>query len=66
MADALAAKDPKNGNYALHIASQNGHMDLVKFPIADKADVKVQNGKGQTPLHMSIEYLAPACFDGLI
>lgn len=56
MKDAVAGKDPKNGNYALHIAAQNGHMDLVKFLIAEKANVDVQNGKGQTPLHMSIEY----------
>eukprot|EP00928_Gymnodinium_smaydae_P078583 TRINITY_DN62706_c0_g1_i1.p1 TRINITY_DN62706_c0_g1~~TRINITY_DN62706_c0_g1_i1.p1 ORF type:complete len:328 (+),score=91.45 TRINITY_DN62706_c0_g1_i1:100-984(+) len=54
--DALAASDPKNGNYALHIAAQNGHMDLVKFAIENKADVNVQNNKGQTPLHMSVEY----------
>mmetsp|Transcript_11192 Transcript_11192/g.28882 ORF Transcript_11192/g.28882 Transcript_11192/m.28882 type:complete len:280 (+) Transcript_11192:67-906(+) len=30
MAGAVAAADPKNGNRALHIAAQNGHMDLLK------------------------------------
>merc|ERR1712039_861548 len=45
-----------NGNQCLHIAAQNGHMNLLKFLVEQKADVNVQNGKGQTPLHMSIEY----------
>jgi len=54
--DALVAQDPKNGNCCLHIAAQNGHRDLVKQLLEEKADVNAQNFKGQTPLHMSIEY----------
>lgn len=53
---ALAAKDPKNGNFALHIASQNGNLTLVTKLIELGANVNVQNGKGQTALHMSVEY----------
>lgn len=56
LAAACAAKDPKNGNFALHIASQNGHLALVTQLIASGAGVNDQNGKGQTPLHMSVEY----------
>eukprot|EP00927_Polykrikos_kofoidii_P057563 TRINITY_DN51703_c0_g1_i1.p1 TRINITY_DN51703_c0_g1~~TRINITY_DN51703_c0_g1_i1.p1 ORF type:complete len:193 (+),score=52.83 TRINITY_DN51703_c0_g1_i1:77-655(+) len=56
MDEVVAVNDPKNGNQVLHIASQNGHRNLVKFLIDQKADVNGQNGKGQTPLHMSVEY----------
>lgn len=56
MAEACSTKDPKNGNLAIHIAAQNGHTDLVKFLLSEKADPNVQNGKGQTPLHMTVEY----------
>jgi len=56
LADAVAAPDPKNGNYAVHVSAQNGHMDLTQYLIENKADVNAQNGKGQTPLHMSVEY----------
>jgi len=53
---AGSAKDPKTGNVALHIASQNGHLSTVERLIALGLPVNVQNGKGQTPLHMSVEY----------
>jgi hypothetical protein len=52
----LSAQDPKNGNTALHIASQNGHLDLVKKLVVEGAPLDKQNGKGQTPLHMSVGY----------
>lgn len=57
--DAAAAancRDPKNGNQPLHIAAQNGHLELVKFLVSQKADVNGQNGTGATPLHMSVGY----------
>ncbi|CAE7553565.1 ACBD6 [Symbiodinium sp. CCMP2456] len=53
---AARAADPKTGNQALHIAVQNGHRELTQLLIAWKADVTAQNFKGQTPLHMSVEY----------
>jgi len=56
MKDALAATDAQNGNRALHIAAQNGHMTLTKYILEQKADPSVQNFNGQTPLHMSVEY----------
>jgi len=56
MKAACAAKDPKNGNLAIHIAAQNGHAGLVQKLIGSKADVNAQNGKGQTALHMTVEY----------
>jgi len=55
-AQAVAAQDPQNGNSCLHVSSQNGHIDLTKWLLQVRADVNAQNGKGQTALHMSIEY----------
>jgi len=51
-----AEKDPKNGNYVIHIAAQNGHSDLVRELLVAGAAVNSQNGKGQTALHMTVEY----------
>jgi len=53
---ACTTKDPKTGNVALHIASQNGHMSTVERLLSLGVPVNAQNGKGQTPLHMSVEY----------
>mmetsp|Transcript_8548 Transcript_8548/g.12760 ORF Transcript_8548/g.12760 Transcript_8548/m.12760 type:complete len:248 (+) Transcript_8548:99-842(+) len=50
------SKDTGNGNYPLHIAAQNGHLDHVKLLLENKADVNCQNKKGNTPLHMSLSY----------
>lgn len=51
-----SAKDPKNGNTALHIAAQNGHFEIVQKLLSVGSPVNAQNGKGQTPLHMTVEY----------
>ncbi|GMI44944.1 hypothetical protein TrCOL_g8717 [Triparma columacea] len=48
--------DTKNGNYPIHIAAQNGHVELVTWLVNHGAKVNVQNGTGQTPLHMSTSY----------
>jgi ankyrin repeat protein len=54
--EGVNSADPENGNRAIHIAAQNGHLDLVKLLLARKADVNAQNNGGQTPLHMSVAY----------
>jgi len=56
MAQAVHTTDPQNGNRVLHIASQNGHLDLVKLIVQNGADLNFQNQKGQTALHMSVAY----------
>lgn len=56
MASAVSCVDPKNGNLALNISSQNGHIDLTRSLLDNKANVNGQNGNGQTPLHMSVAY----------
>jgi len=48
--------DEGNGNCPLHIASQNGHFDLVKVLVEKGADVNAKNGGGQTALHMVVSY----------
>lgn len=49
-------KDSKTGNCAIHLAAQNGHVDIVQKLIDLRADVNAQNGQGNTPLHMTIAY----------
>ena len=49
-------RDPSNGNVPLHIASQNGHLHIVKMLLAKGADANSQNNGGQTPLHMAVSY----------
>jgi len=49
-------KDLKNGKTVMHIAAQNGHLEHARQLLAAGATANVQNGKGQTPLHMSVEY----------
>ena len=53
--------DEKNGNYPLHIAAQNGHINLVTWLVQHGAEVNVQNGTGTSPLHMSISYDYAEC-----
>lgn len=49
-------KDSVNGNAAIHIAAQNGHLHIVHKLLAVRIDVNAQNAKGNTPLHMSVQY----------
>jgi len=53
---AANARDTGNGNCPLHIAAQNGHLELVNLLISKGGDVNSQNGKGNTALHMALSY----------
>lgn len=53
---AVNCVDSNNGNSPIHIASQNGHNDLVRFLIGKGADVNAKNLKGNTAIHMAIGY----------
>jgi len=52
----MEAVDDVNGNRSIHIASQNGHLDIVKLLVSKKCDVNAQNKSGQTAMHMVSEY----------
>lgn len=49
-------KDEGNGNRPIHIAAQNGHLEIVKWLVEKKCDVDAQNGTGATALHMAVAY----------
>ena len=54
--EQIDAIDPQNGNSPIHIAAQNGHVDIVKLLIERKCNINLQNLKGNTALHMAIGY----------
>ncbi len=52
---AIDVKD-EMGWTPLHAGVQNGHADIVRFLIAQGADVNARGNKGRTPLHMAIQH----------
>lgn len=54
--NAINCVDSANGNCPIHIAAQNGHLEIVELLI--KLDCKLDevNCKGNTALHMAVEY----------
>jgi ankyrin repeat protein len=53
---AINCVDPVTGNQPIHIATQNGHLNLVRLLLERRADPNAKNGKDNTPLHMAIGY----------
>jgi len=53
---AINCVDEKTGNAPIHIAAQNGHLELVQLLKEKGANLSVQNKRGNTPVHMSIGY----------
>jgi ankyrin repeat protein len=41
-------------NTPLHLASLNGHLEIIKYLIKKGVDVNAKNRKSQTPLHLAI------------
>ncbi|XP_008782015.2 ankyrin repeat domain-containing protein 2A [Phoenix dactylifera] len=58
MGVSLNSKDSQ-GRTALHMASANGHLDIVEYLISNGADVNAANSEKNTPLHW-------ACLNGHI
>ena len=46
----------KNGNTALHIATRQGHKEMVQLLLAHNARVNARNEKGYTPLYFPEEF----------
>jgi hypothetical protein len=44
------------GNSLLHIAAQNGNKRMVNMCLRHGANINLQNGSGQTPLHFALRY----------
>jgi ankyrin repeat protein len=54
------------GNTPIHVASQNGHIEIVNFLINRKANLDAKNNKGNTAFHMALSYDYFECCDCLI
>lgn len=48
--------DEANGNRPIHIAAQNGHIDVVRLLIEHKVDLNAVNNAKNTALHMARAY----------
>jgi hypothetical protein len=59
--ELASVPDASNGNCPIHIAAQNGHLEILKVLVEKGADVNAQNGGGQTPLHMTVSYDIEEC-----
>ncbi|XP_076441440.1 transient receptor potential cation channel subfamily A member 1-like [Babylonia areolata] len=45
-----------DGQTPLHVASANGHLDIVHFLIKQNADLDVADNGGDTPLHTAVRH----------
>ena len=65
----VAERDAATGNTALHVASQNDRPQYLATFLGRFrrfADVNTRNAKGNTPLHMAVEYGLRACKEVLL
>ncbi len=52
----LVSATDHNGWTALHFAARNGHLDVAKLLLANKANVNAKAGIGMTPLEVSLAF----------
>jgi ankyrin repeat protein len=52
--DLISSKEDKFGYTPLHLATQEGHKDVVAYLLANKADVNAREKDNQTPLHLAV------------
>lgn len=53
---AVNCEDEQNGNRPIHIAAQNGHLEILQLLVKLKVEVDSKNAKGNTGIHMAIGY----------
>jgi ankyrin repeat protein len=53
---ALVSARDDNGWTALQFAARNGHLDVVKFLLANKADANAKTKTGMTPLEVALAF----------
>jgi ankyrin repeat protein len=51
----------KNGERALHLASQHGRPNIMELLLKFGADVDAQDNNGMTPLHSASQGQGPSC-----
>ena len=61
----LSAKEPTHGGTPLHVAAFNGHMECVKFLVANGAAVNSRDDEGWTPLSQARDQGYPDIVDWL-
>lgn len=54
------------GNTPIHVAGQNGHLEILNHLIDQKANLDAKNNKGNTAFHMALSYDYFECCDCLI
>jgi ankyrin repeat protein len=52
----IDSADAKDGNTALHYASENGHFEVVRLLTEKGANINLTNECGETPSHLAIAY----------
>ena len=57
---ALVAATDDSGWTALHFAARNGHMDVVKLLLANKAEINSKTRIGMTPLDVALSFSGSA------
>ena len=57
LVDALKCKKKKET--ALHLAAQNGYLDVAEMLIRNSANVNATTGNRETPLHLAAKCLSP-------
>ncbi|KAI1180646.1 hypothetical protein F4777DRAFT_528793 [Nemania sp. FL0916] len=50
------SRDPKYGETALHLASRNGHIEVVDLLLSRHAAVNLEGRNGLSPLHLAARY----------
>ncbi|PMD57091.1 ankyrin, partial [Hyaloscypha bicolor E] len=50
----IDATNGEDGNTALHYASENGHLEVVRVLIERGAGIDGRNKRGETPSHLAI------------